>query len=308
MLGGQGAVQQRPRPARRGDAGREALATRVDLLAHGAPSGRCDGPDRAADGPRAAVERARRVALGRARSVDDRRQREGAAAVPSGHSTQRRAHAAVIHCAAFGEHGRGHGRHGTVAAAGRRTSISTMSDSQSAIWTTLMRAVTRRRQRGEHLVAYGGRRWHATPRGRRVEHRASSACAAAERRAPPRGAARRRPRRASRPAPVGDLAEHATGGPARRAERRGELQQRGALTRGAVRPLRAADGSASSAAASTRVPRKRPSAGPHASRRTPRRQQRDQRTPAALATRVRRPGRQPIPRQRRTSRADASGR
>ena len=70
--------------------------------------------------------------------------RGGVATVPSGHSTQRRAHAAVVHCAALGEHGRGHT---SEYAAASRPGIGrlTMSDTTSSMWTAFRSPTTRPR-------------------------------------------------------------------------------------------------------------------------------------------------------------------
>ena len=154
---------------------------------HGSPAGGRHGAARARhDGGRSDV-----------RLVTNSRLKRDAGRVPSGHSTQRRAHAAVVHCAALGQHGRGHGgdsRRGAVGATERRR--------LDHVRRTVHIVDIRRRavQRGEHLLLArrAGRAGDLAAARRRAP--GWSACAGCPGGGPGRGGARRRPRRARRPA------------------------------------------------------------------------------------------------------------
>ena len=103
-----------------GDHRRELLPAWVDLLGHVSPwMSRLTGAH--AGGGRRSRREEERLRRGRDRS---------------GHSTQRRAHAAVVHCAALGEHGRGHDGHCRGGQPGRTYALSRHVDASSAIRTS----------------------------------------------------------------------------------------------------------------------------------------------------------------------------
>ena len=105
-------------PADGGDSSTAASTTEVTAAANCWPRGSICGiegscPGWVSAGPTTTVARDHReVERDSHQTIVDHstRQRERVWVVPSGHSTQRRPHAAVVHCAAPGQHGRGHAR------------------------------------------------------------------------------------------------------------------------------------------------------------------------------------------------------
>ena len=117
---------------------------------------------------------------------------------PSGHSTQRRAHAAVVHCAALGQHGRGHGVKSRQRRRPARKVASQYVRHVSTMRTHAGSPPARSAARPAPCVGAPVARVTSRPCG--VEHQRGRRAQDPEPADQRRGGARRRPRRARPPA------------------------------------------------------------------------------------------------------------